>query len=207
MKKTIAILDYGCGNLASLGNALARIKVNFSFLKHPEKLRDYDAFILPGVGAFAHGITELEKSGLNLALMEELQKGKDVLGICLGMQLLFSRSTEGGTHLGLDLINGTVQKIGTIEKVRIPHMGWNDLTFDSLGKISLFEGIPSDCSYYFVHSFCASSNENVPKAYARYGDSQLLAAFEAGNVKGVQFHPEKSHDAGLKLLNNYCFSK
>jgi imidazole glycerol-phosphate synthase subunit HisH len=203
--KKIGIVDYGCGNMASLHNALEKIDCKFGYISNPDQFNLYDAYILPGVGAFKYGMESLVDKKMDLSLLESIKKGKELLGICLGMQLLFEESYEGGRRTGLGLIPGSVRKINfNKENCRVPHMGWNDLNIDEVDSVKLFRGIDKESSYYFVHSYHATTREHVSQVTTNHCENNILAAFEYENILGVQFHPEKSHDAGLKLLDNYC---
>jgi glutamine amidotransferase len=204
VKKVIGVVDHGSANLASLGNALERIGANFNFVSNPDEMEAYDAYILPGVGAFAHGMGSLEAIGMNAVLLDVVRQGKDVLGICLGMQFLFDDSEEGVYHKGLGIISGNVKRINATSECRLPHMGWNNLEEKELGHMRLFNGIDRESSYYFVHSYCVTPRKHISSAYTNYCGASILGAFEHENLYGAQFHPEKSHDAGLRVLDNYC---
>ncbi len=203
--KKIGIINYGCGNLASLHNSLTKIECKFDYILNVDQFNLYDAYILPGVGNFKHGMSSLINSGMDLAILESVKKGKDLLGICLGMQILFEDSTEGDVVQGLSLISGSVERIGVNEKkCRVPHMGWNNINIDEVKNVRLFNGINKEASYYFVHSYHVRCKQDVSQANTNYCEENILAAFEYENISGVQFHPEKSQDAGLMLLNNFC---
>jgi|AGTN01.1.fsa_nt_gi imidazole glycerol phosphate synthase, glutamine amidotransferase subunit len=189
----IAVVDYGLGNLFSLGNALKFIGAGFKFIKAPEEA---EAYILPGVGAFPEGMRRLQEGGFVRFLKENT---KPLLGICLGMQLLFDSSEEFTHTEGLGLIPGKVTKLGCGEDLKIPHMGWNELTIKKPSPLT--EGI-SGGSVYFVHSYRALPRPENLLATAFYGE-EIAAIAGKGNVFGVQFHPEKSGDRGLKILKNY----
>lgn len=191
----IGIIDYGLGNLFSLGNALQFIGCPYRFIKKPEEAEGLSSLILPGVGAFPEGMKNLNASGMT-AMIKEWKK--PLLGICLGMQLLFDESEEFTLTKGLSLIPGKVTKIKT--NYKIPHMGWNSLTFDK--DCPLFDGINEDPYVYFVHSFMAETEPKYLIASADYG-ARITAAAARGNVYGTQFHPEKSGDAGLTILKNF----
>ena len=205
MEKQIGIIDYNCGNLASLHNALERTECKFGYISKLEDFSLYSAYILPGVGAFRYGMESLVKKHFDSILLEEIKHGKKVLGICLGMQLLFEDSLEGGFQNGLGFVPGNVRQIKTKGKCRIPHMGWNNIEIDDGNEIKIFDDIDKESSYYFVHSYGVDcGNNDIMKAQVNYCGDKFLAAFEFENISGVQFHPEKSHDAGLKLLDNFC---
>ena len=196
----IAILDYGVGNLFSLRSSLDAVGKNAVVTRDPDTARAADRLILPGVGAFAQAARKLKDSGLHRVLFDAASQGKPILGICLGMQLLFDKSYEYGPHEGLGLIPGTVRPIADVVPpgLKIPHMGWNELTFQ---PHPLFAALsPGDC-VYFVHSFYADTPYAI--ATAEYG-VPLTAAAARGSVMGCQFHPEKSGTVGLHILRAFC---
>ncbi len=199
----IAIIDYGVGNLFSLCSSLKKIGVESIVTSDPEKIRLADKLILPGVGAFSDAIKKLRERGLDLVIKEEAKKGKDLMGICLGMQMLFEKSYEFGEYEGLGLLKGRVVPMkGVIpEDLKIPHIGWNGLHFCKESRLlcNIKEG---DC-VYFVHSFYAENCEDSVVATAEYG-KELTAAVEKGNIYGCQFHPEKSGEVGLSILRAFC---
>ncbi len=200
----IAIVDYGVGNLFSLESSFAAIDVEVSVTSDAEAIKNAEKIILPGVGAFEDAAKKLRESGLDKVVVEEAKKGKPILGICLGMQLLFDKSLEYGEHKGLGLIPGTVKPIsGVIPKeLKIPHMGWNPLDFKG-EKSPIFKYINEGDHVYFVHSYYAADCEESVIATAEYG-VPLTAAVAKGNVYGCQFHPEKSGDTGLAILRAFC---
>ena len=202
----IAILDYGVGNLFSLVSSLKMIGADAVVTGDPEVIRAADKLILPGVGAFADAARKLRDSGLDRVLCEEAEKGKEIMGICLGMQLLFEKSYEYGEHRGLGLLSGSVVPMeGQIPRdLKIPHIGWNALHFQKSHKLMKYikEG---DC-VYFVHSYYAEGCEDSLLATAEYG-RELTAMVGRGNVMGCQFHPEKSGSVGLSILRAFCESE
>lgn len=199
----VAIIDYGVGNLFSLISSLHRIGVAAEATSDPQTIRAADKLILPGVGAFADAIEKLRRSRLDTLIREQAAGGKDILGICLGMQLLFERSCEYGEHEGLGLLKGSVVPMqGVIPKnLKIPHIGWNALHIRK--PSALLRRIQDGDYVYFVHSYYASDCADSLIATAEYG-AQLTAAVEAGNIKGCQFHPEKSGEVGLNILRAFC---
>ncbi len=200
----IVIIDYGVGNLFSLESSFKAIGVNVLVSGDKEVIKKADKIILPGVGAFADAAEKLFTSGLADVLLEQAQKGVPILGICLGMQLLFEKSFEYGEHKGLGLIKGEVRPISEVipNGLKIPHIGWNALNFGK-EKNRLFKYLKEGDYVYFVHSFYgANCNESVI-ATANYGAS-LTAAVASKNVYGCQFHPEKSGEIGLKILKAFC---
>ncbi len=196
----IGIIDYGMGNLQSVQNALSFIGVESFISSDIKKLEKADKIILPGVGAFKDAIDLLVEQGLDKFLQQVKLEGKPLLGICLGMQLLFETSTEFGSHKGLGLIPGDIVKFER-ENLKIPHMGWNSLKIEK--ETPLFSNLPVDPQVYFVHSYHLKTKEDVVSATTEYGEIVQVAAQE-GNVYGLQFHPEKSGNVGLQILRNFA---
>ena len=194
----IAIIDYGAGNLFSVKNALNALGQDSVFTKDPEEIRAADKLSLPGVGAFPDAMDKLTACGLIPVIREQAEQ-KPLLGICLGMQMLFEQSEEFGETAGLGLIPGRVVPIETSYK--IPHMGWNELVIPRESK--LLYGIKPGEFVYFVHSFAAKTPMEYVSAYCEYG-TVIPALVEKENVYGAQFHPEKSGRAGLTILKNFC---
>ncbi len=202
----IAIVDYGVGNLFSLSCSLRRIGQEAEITGDISRIRNSEKIILPGVGAFGDAAEKLRSGGLFDVLREEAGKGKPLLGICLGMQLLFDRSFEFGEHEGLGLIRGEVVPIRPVVPAgyKIPHIGWNALHFPKdKPKSPLFRYTGEGEHVYFVHSYCAAGCGASVIATTEYG-AELTAAAACGNVYGTQFHPEKSGEAGLKILRAFC---
>lgn len=199
----IAVVDYGVGNLFSLCSSLEYIGASVTVTSDPEEIRRADKIILPGVGAFEDAIKKLEESGLSEVLRSEAESGKEIMGICLGMQLLFERSFEYGEHRGLGLIKGSIVSMrGNIpDGLKIPHIGWNELHFNKDHK--LFKYMKEGDCVYFVHSYFGDDCEESVIATAEYG-RELTAAVANGNVMGCQFHPEKSGEVGLGILKAFC---
>ncbi len=199
----IAVIDYGAGNLFSLVSSLNMIGVTSEVTSDPEVIKSADKLILPGVGAFADAVKKLRDSALDSVIKEQAYAGKDILGICLGMQLLFEKSLEHGVHEGLGLLKGQVVPMrGVIpDTLKIPHIGWNALKFTKSSP--LFDGISDGDFVYFVHSYYASDCTESVIAVTEYG-AELTAAVESGNIKGCQFHPEKSGRVGLEILRAFC---
>lgn len=195
----IGIIDYGMGNLQSVSNALKYIGIEHFISSDKEVLKTADKLILPGVGAFKDAIERLRDKGLDQMLMEVKTEGKPILGICLGMQLLFDTSTEFGNHAGLGLIRGKIIKLD-VQNLKIPHMGWNALHIKK--KAPLFSGLPDGAHVYFVHSYHLETEEDVVSATTYYGKDIQIAA-QQNHIYGLQFHPEKSGDVGLKILENF----
>ncbi len=198
-----AIIDYNMGNLASVKNACSKIGAKAEILQDPDKIKEYDKIILPGVGAFGDAMEHLQKIGMDEAIISFAKSGKAVLGICLGMQLLLESSSEFGNHKGLSLIPGDVIKFDKTKfksKLKIPHMGWNELFIEK--DTPLFNSLPKAFYLYFVHSFHALCDERyiIGKTYYGY---DFASAIYNENIYGFQPHPEKSHDMGLLILKNF----
>ena len=200
----IAVVDYGVGNLFSLASSLSAVGADAFVTGEADAIRSADKILLPGVGAFADAVKKLRESGLFSLLREEAREGKPLLGICLGMQLLFEKSYEFGEHEGLALIPGTVRPVA--EQIpaglKIPHIGWNALHFTG-ARHPLFRYIKDGDSVYFVHSYAAVDCGDAVIATAEYG-APLTAAVAKGSVLGCQFHPEKSGNVGLSILRAFC---
>lgn len=198
----IAIVDYGVGNLFSLKSSFSSIGAEVTVTGHKAEIEKADKIILPGVGAFEDAAKKLFQSGLGEAVINEARKGKPIMGICLGMQLLFDKSYEYGEHNGLGLIPGTVRPISDVipKDLKIPHIGWNALDFKKDSPINKY--INNGDFVYFVHSFYAADCENYTVSTAEYG-TELTASVQNKNVFGCQFHPEKSGDVGLKILKAF----
>ena len=201
----IAIVDYGVGNLFSLKSSLNFIGAETVVTGDAEIIRKCEKIILPGVGAFEDAAKKLKECGLDEVIKEEAKSGKPLLGICLGMQLLFEKSMEFGEHEGLGLIKGKIIPIENVTgTLKIPHMGWNNLIFPKDKKVSeIFKYIKENDSVYFVHSYYGAECEESVIAKAEYGIN-LTAAVQDKNVYGTQFHPEKSGNVGLNILKAFC---
>ena len=194
----IAIIDYGVGNLFSLSGSLAYIGADAKVTCDPADLKAADRIILPGVGAFGDAADKLFATGIVEPLKEEVAKGKPLLGICVGMQLLFSESHEYGVHKGLELIDGIVDRIPT--ELKLPQIGWNNITLDEANP--LFKYTPQGTYVYFVHSYAATGCEKDTIATCEYG-TIVTAAVCKDNIYGTQFHPEKSGKNGLDILKAF----
>ena len=205
----IAIIDYGVGNLFSLRSSLAAVGAQAVVTGDSAVIRAADKLILPGVGAFADAAALLRSTGLEKVVCQEAQSGKPLLGICLGMQLLFEESLEYGRHPGLGLIPGTVAPIRDVIPAgyKVPHIGWNALHFPKDRPVHpLFSQIREGDCVYFVHSYYGANCAGSVIATAEYGP-ELTAAVARDNVMGVQFHPEKSGAVGLNILRAFCDGK
>lgn len=200
--KKIAIIDYGMGNVQSVANALEFLGYSSVITDDHSVLKGCDAYILPGVGAFAEAMNNLQERHLiSLLDTEVIQKGKPILGICLGMQLFLQSSEEMGLHKGLGWIEGKVVAMIPESHVRVPHVGWNDIIAKE--DASLFTGVSKDAHFYFDHSYHVVCNEQYVSAKCLYGSYELTAALHYNNLFATQFHPEKSQTKGLKLLRNF----
>lgn len=199
-----AIVDYGIGNLFSLVSSFSEIGEEAVVTSDVATIEASDRIILPGVGAFEDAAKKLRDSGLNKVVIDETEKGKPLMGICLGMQMLFEKSYEYGEHEGLGLIKGeVVPLLGRIPTdLKIPHMGWNKLEYEG-EKDEIFKYLNEDTFVYFVHSFYATGCEDSLIATAEYG-TRVTAAVRSKNVWGCQFHPEKSGKVGLAILKAFC---
>jgi imidazole glycerol-phosphate synthase subunit HisH len=196
----VAIVDYGMGNLRSVVNAIREVGAQVAIVDKPDDLRGFSHVILPGVGAFAQAIANLEASGMRDAVDRERRAGCPILGICLGMQLMCRTSEEDGLHTGLGWIDGAVRRFPVVG-LKVPHMGWDDLSIRAAHP--LVAGVSDHSDFYFVHSYyvdCAQQSDIVLQGeYA----VPYCAMFARENVAGAQFHPEKSQHAGLRLLKNF----
>ena len=201
---TIGIVDYGVGNLFSLTSSFAMIGAEAVVVRDAEGVRRADKIILPGVGAFGDAAAKLRESGLDRVLTDEARAGKPLLGICLGMQLLFEKSLEYGEHRGLGLLPGTVAPIRDVipADYKIPHIGWNALTL-TRPDCPLWKHIREGDYVYFVHSYHATLCGDSAAAVTEYGGTLTAAAWQ-GNVFGCQFHPEKSGGVGMNILKAFC---
>ena len=196
----IAIIDYGCGNLFSLSSSLESLGIECRITSDKDEIRNADKIILPGVGAFADAAKKLKESGLGELVISLASEGKPILGICLGMQLLFEKSYEYGEYEGLGLIKGSVRYMDEPDLI-IPHMGWNKL--EKLNECPLLENIGDNEYVYFVHSYKAECADKNISAYSEYGGKVPALVFDGKFVYGAQFHPEKSGETGLKILRSF----
>ncbi|MCB4777873.1 MAG: imidazole glycerol phosphate synthase subunit HisH [Sulfurovum sp.] len=200
----IGIVDYSMGNLASVINAFKKVGTKAVLESDPEKLLHYDRLVLPGVGAFGDAMMHLKKRGMDEAVKTFVASGKPLLGICLGMQLLFESSEEFGSHEGLGLIPGKVIAFDESRfdhPQKVPHMGWNELFVQNSTK--LFDGLNQEFYLYFVHSFHAVCDDTYTIGKTYYG-YEFVSAINKENIYGIQPHPEKSHKNGLKIVENFA---
>lgn len=200
MSVRIAILDYGMGNLRSVEKALEHVGVTATISSDAGEVRAADGVILPGVGAFPRAMERIGELGLDELIAERREAGVPILGICLGLQLLFESTTELGGASGLGMLDGPVAELEA-EGLKVPHIGWSPVRWERESR--LVEGIPSETPFYFVHSFAPRPSDSELLGSAEYG-ARFACAAERGNVFGVQFHPEKSSAAGLRLLSNFA---
>lgn len=199
----IAIVDYDAGNIMSVKNALDYLKVDARLSRDTEEIKRADKIILPGVGAFEDAMTKLNSLGLCETLKDAVKNGTPFLGICLGLQLMFEKSEESQNDVdGLGILPGKIHKFPNREGYKIPHMGWNSLSINPKSK--LFTGIKNDSYVYFVHSYYLEADNNKDVAATSNYIKEFHAAVEHENVFATQFHPEKSGDVGMKILQNFC---
>lgn len=195
----IALIDYGVGNIRNVYRALNEIGMAVEITRSPETVTQADAIILPGVGAYRDAMENLRATGLIPTLEASVRQGKWLLGICLGMQLLYEGSTEGGDYAGLGWLPGKIVRLET--ELKIPHMGWNRL--DLTREDPLTQGLGQDPSVYFVHSYLLQTQAPAQILATADYDGPVPAIVRQGNIVGMQFHPEKSGTVGLRLLNNF----
>lgn len=198
----ITIIDYGMGNLKSVYNALKKVNFDCQISSEVTDIEMADKLILPGVGAFKDAMDNLQNLDLILPIRKKVNDGCQLLGICLGMQMLFDEGYECELRKGLGFIEGKIKLMNSKENFKIPHIGWNRLEFNRENKI--LNNINKESFVYYVHSFMATEmiDENLI-AYSKYGDINIPGIVNKGNVYGMQFHPEKSGEVGLKILKNF----
>ncbi|MBN3038088.1 MAG: imidazole glycerol phosphate synthase subunit HisH [Candidatus Omnitrophica bacterium] len=202
MDKFIAVVDYGLGNLRSVSKALEAVGAETRVTNDPQELKDSAAIVLPGVGAFQRAMENLQALDIMPTICRQIEKGKPFLGICLGLQILFTESQEHGRNAGLDIIKGKVTKFPA--EVKIPHMGWNNVNLKfEMQNAKLFKDIPDGSYFYFVHSYYVEpKDKKTVVASTEYG-KVFTSVINKDNLWGVQFHPEKSHKLGLKVLEGF----
>lgn len=206
MGKFVAVIDYGLGNLRSVSKALEAVGIKVKVTNRAEDIVQASAIVLPGVGAFKRAMDNLLRLNILPSINRMIKEGKPFLGICLGLQVLFTESEEHGKRKGLDVIKGRVKRFSA--DVKIPHMGWNQIGIKKPAtnnqRPDLFKDIPDGAYFYFVHSYYVEPQEEaIVVATTEYGQ-EFVSAVNKENVWGVQFHPEKSAELGLKLLENFC---
>jgi imidazole glycerol-phosphate synthase subunit HisH len=198
----ITIVDYGMANLRSVQKAFEKVGHEAAIASDADTIAQCDRLVLPGVGAFRDAIARLRETGLVDTIREHIDEGYPFLGICLGMQMLFTRSAEDGLHAGMDLYPGEVIRFPDIPGLKVPHMGWNELELRE--DCPLFFGIPKKSAVYFVHGYYAKPHdESIVAARAEYPEP-FTAAIWKDNVYATQFHPEKSQSVGLAMLKNFA---
>lgn len=208
----VGIIDYGINNLKSVTMAFEKIGKSAKIIDRPEQVHSAKCLVLPGIGAFGDGMNGLRERGLIEPIKKIVRQGAPLLGICLGMQMLFTESEEFGLHKGLDLIPGRVIQFRKpsdvkIEGYKVPHMGWNTLNkpVGRVWKSTLLESTEEESNVYFVHSFYPDvKNTEYIVATTKHGDQRFCSVVEKENIVGTQFHPEKSGAVGLKILNKFC---
>lgn len=199
----IVIVDYGMANLRSVQKAFEKVGATATVTADPAQVASAARLVLPGVGAFPDAIARLRETGLAEAVLQQIQSGRPFLGICLGLQLLFTQSQEEGTHAGLDVLPGEVVRFPVVPGLKVPHMGWNPLTL-TRPDCPLFAGLPVESAVYFVHSYYAVPREpGIIAAEADY-PTPFCAMVWRENVFAAQFHPEKSQQVGLRMLKNFA---
>ena len=198
----LAIIDYGAGNLRSVLHALTHLGVtDLRLVREPQELRGASKIILPGVGAFGAGMAQLQRQGLVVPLKQALAAGIPYLGICVGMQILYEVGEEMGEHAGLGVLGGRVIRFPRFDGLKVPHMGWNQLQVRQ--QCALLDGLDAGSYTYFVHSYyCAPTDRGTVAASVDYG-VEFAAVVHHDNIFGVQFHPEKSQQTGLRILTNF----
>lgn len=198
----ITIIDYGMANLRSVQKAFERVGTSAEITSDPDRIAAAEKLVLPGVGAFQDAIAKLRESRLAQPILDHINTGLPFLGICLGMQMLFTRSYEDGVFTGLDLLPGEVVRFPHMEGLKVPHMGWNELRFNE--KCPLFKGLPQGAAVYFVHGYYAAPlDPEIISAQADY-PTPFCAAIWKDNVVATQFHPEKSQEVGRIMLKNFA---
>lgn len=194
----IAVIDYGMGNLRSVQKAFEYLGYKAVITQQPSEIQKADKVVLPGVGAFKDAMQTIKQKGIDKVLYDVVEQKKPLLGICLGMQMFFEKSYEYGEHKGLGILQGEIVKLP--ENVKIPHMGWNSLNIKK--KSPLFEGLSEEPYVYFVHSYHLNTEADIVSATTYYG-KEIQVAAQKENVFALQFHPEKSGDVGLNILQNF----
>tara|TARA_B100000900_G_C20565524_1_gene710878 strand:- start:879 stop:1526 length:648 start_codon:yes stop_codon:yes gene_type:complete len=211
MKKKIAILDYGFGNTLSVLNALKKCDAQPIITRNDELISDASGLIIPGVGAFEKCMNNILKYGVDKIIFKFASSKKPILGICLGLQILFQQSFENGVHKGLGFLSGNIDRIDKFslnkESLKIPHVTWSRLDVDLNYNCSILKNIKSNQMVYFVHSYCVDksslTNKDIVKSHVNYFDVEIVAVVQKENIYGCQFHPEKSGVVGLNILKNF----
>lgn len=197
----IAIIDYGMGNLRSVEKAFEHVGHKAFIARHPDEVLKASHVVLPGVGGFPECMKNLEQTGMTDAVYKSIESGKQFLGICLGLQLLFTESEEFGTHKGLNILEGRVNRFRLGHEFKVPHMGWNQIIIKQ--DVPLLKGIPDNSFVYFVHSYHVVPQEkDIISTLSDYG-GEFVSSVCKGNIFACQFHPEKSQEIGLRMLKNF----
>lgn len=200
--QNIVIIDYGMANLRSVQKALEKVGHAATISGDPTDAAGADKIILPGVGAFQDAIQRLRETALDQPILDHIRAGKPFLGICLGLQLLFTRSFEDGEHAGLNVFEGDVVRFPDVPRLKVPHMGWNQLRFSQ--PCLLYRGLEDGCSVYFVHSYCVVPKDRSIIATETDYPTPFTSSIWKDNVYATQFHPEKSQQVGLTMLRNFA---
>jgi len=204
--KTIVVIDYGIGNVKSICSALKSLGFEYEFSRDTDVIMQASGVILPGVGAFKHGMSLLEEAGLDKVIKKFAATGKPLLGICLGMQLLFEKSYEFGEYRGLGIIEGNVEKLAVEPPIKLPHISWNEIfpISNVAWTDTILENVPAASDMYFVHSFRGvPTDKDSILAEADYAGIKFCATVKKDNIYGCQFHPEKSAKFGLRIVENF----
>lgn len=202
-KTKVYIINYESGNLYSVQRAIKILGYEPLIISEPELLKNADKVIIPGVGSFNQGISNLKKKYFDQAIFEYVKTGKDLLGICLGMQLFMNQSNEFGKNKGLSLIDGTVKNLDFKANTPVPHIGWNNISI-SKNDSKFLNKISNENYFYFIHSYYVHLNEEIDYAFKTdYGDISFVSLINKENIFGTQFHPEKSGKIGLKMIKNF----
>tara|TARA_B100000575_G_scaffold289247_1_gene290706 strand:- start:64 stop:678 length:615 start_codon:yes stop_codon:yes gene_type:complete len=198
----LGIIDLDTGNLASLISAIKKLNINFKVCKNKFDFEQTDKLILPGVGAFKDFMYKIKKNNIDKIINQKIQKNIPILGVCVGFQVLFNKSNEFGDTKGLEILNGDIKNFKDIsDKIKIPHVGWNECKF--LTKNKLFDGINNNSDFYFTHSFTLSDCDSENIITKTNYEIDFISSVNFRNIYGVQFHPEKSQSNGLRLLKNF----
>lgn len=204
----IGIVDYNAGNITSVERALKKLNIEYIRSKNPADLQNCEKLIFPGVGEAAYAMKQLKETGFDVFLKEWHKADKPILGICLGSQIIFDWSEEGDTNC-LGMIKGKIKHFYTInpqlekDEVKVPEIGWNNISYEN-GECAILKDVPENSDFYFVHSYVIQPEDpSVIKAYAEYG-IKVPAVVQSGSLYACQFHPEKSGEVGLKILENFC---
>ncbi len=203
MPFNIAIIDYGMGNLKSIYKLFRHLEIDCEITSKPDIIKNSDGVVLPGVGAFGDAMKNLRDRNLDVLIKNIVNEGKPLLGVCLGLQLLLSKSNEMGEHLGLDIIKGKVIMFDKSKGDKVPQIGWNNVNFEDPTHF-LVKDIPNHAYFYFVHSFYAvAEDQSTILGTTRYGDIEFASILQKKNVIATQFHPEKSSKYGIQLYRNF----